>query len=73
MRCTYNDRDECHQKWQPFQDQFKAEIHDRAEEVDPSNEYDWWSLTLGWAIGKGMDPETAAEFATHIRYHTDLG
>ena len=52
---------------------FKIEVHDRANEVDPSKSEHWGSLILGWAIGKGLEPESAYEFATHIRYHTDLG
>ena len=41
--------------------------------VDPGNEQDWFSLTLGWAIAKGLEPEEAHKFAIHIRYHTALG
>lgn len=52
---------------------FKKEVHDRAAEVDPTNEYDWLCLTIGWALGKGAEPEDAALFAVHIRYQTDLG
>lgn len=51
---------------------FKAEITDRATEIDPNQEQDWFSLTLGWAIAKGLSPDTAHSFATHVRYHTDL-
>ena len=54
-------------------DQFKTEVSDRAEEVDESNSEDWFSLTIGWAIGKGLEPEPAHMFAIYIRYHTDLG
>lgn len=53
--------------------QFEEEVHSKASEVDPSSEQDWYSLTLGWAIAKGLTPEQAHEFANHIRYHTDLG
>lgn len=52
---------------------FKEEAHDKSETIDPDNEHDWYSLTLGWALGKGMTPEDAAAFAIHIRYHTELG
>ncbi len=53
--------------------QFKVEVHDRAKKIDPHNEYDWTGLTLGWAIAKGLSPLDATEFATYIRYDTDLG
>lgn len=61
----------------PFDDRtieaFKTEVHDKGSEIDPGDEYDWWSLTLGWALGKGMSPDDASSFATHIRYNTSLG
>lgn len=59
-----------------FVDLFEREVHDRAGEIDSPNELDWYSLTLGWAIAKGMgleEPSEAHQFALHIRYHTDLG
>jgi len=52
---------------------FKTEVHDKAKEVDPSNEQDWFSITLGWALGKGLSPDRAHEFAIYIRYKTELG
>jgi len=52
---------------------FKADVHDLAALVDPDNEQDWYSLTLGYFIGKGEDPESAHDLALYIRYHTDLG
>ncbi len=54
-------------------EQFKTEVSDRAEDVDPSNNEDWFSLTIGWGIAKGLEPEPAHMFAIYIRYHTDLG
>lgn len=51
---------------------FKEEVTDRASDVDPDNEQDWGSLTLGWALAKGMTPNEANEFATFVRYNTDL-
>ena len=53
--------------------EFKVECHDRAEELDSSNEQDWYSLTLGWAVAKGLNPEEAHEVALYLRYNTDLG
>ena len=51
---------------------FKKEVTDRSEEVDPCEEEHWGSLTLGWAIAKGLSPEDAKEFAVYIRYNTEL-
>lgn len=52
---------------------FKKECHERAKLIDPDDDQDWYSLTLGWAIAKGMHPDKAHEFANHIRYETELG
>lgn len=54
-------------------DLWKSEVFDKANEIDPDNERDWYSLCVGWMIGKGYDAETATDFARHIRYNTDLG
>jgi len=51
---------------------FQSEVHDRADRVDPTNEQDWFSVTLGWAIAKGLTPESAHDFAIHVRYKTNL-
>lgn len=53
--------------------QFETEVDNLSEEVDPNDEQDWYSLSLGWAIGKGLTPEHAIDFAEHIRWDTDLG
>lgn len=54
-------------------EQFRKEVHLRAGEIDPENSQDWYSLTLGWAVGKGLSAEDAHTFATYVRYQTDLG
>ena len=52
---------------------FKTEVNDRASDIDPANDLDWFSLTFGWAVAKGLSPREAHLFAIHIRYNTDLG
>jgi len=52
---------------------FKTECHYCSEEIDEYNEEDWRSLTIGWAIAKGLSPKEARDFARHIRYDTELG
>lgn len=52
--------------------EFKRDVSDRAAKIDPGGEEHWGSLTLGWAIAKGMKPEDARRFANYIRYQTDL-
>jgi len=56
-----------------MEEKFKTEVCDRSKEVDPREEHDWFSLTLGWAIAKGLTLKDAYQFALHIRYETDLG
>ena len=52
---------------------FKSEVHDRGKQVDPDNELDWFALTIGWAIAKGLTPRKAWTLAIYLRYNTDLG
>lgn len=52
---------------------FKTEVSDKAEEIDPHNMHDWFSLTLGWAIGKGLSLKDAKDFAIYIKHETPLG
>ena len=54
---------------------FQVEIFKDRENIDkggPSGNEDWYSLCVGWALGKGLNPEEAHEFACHIRYNTDM-
>lgn len=44
-------------------DQFDQEIGSRTEEIDESDAHDWWSLVYGWALGKGLDVDSADEFS----------
>ncbi|EGR3229182.1 hypothetical protein ACXHQ0_19595 [Vibrio antiquarius] len=46
------------------------EVYDKAEEVDPTGSQYWYSIVLGWAIGKGLEPEAAHDFAYHVIYET---
>ena len=45
---------------------FKTEVADRSEAIDEVKYLDWYSLALGWAIGKGLSPDEAHDFANHI-------
>jgi len=51
---------------------FKVEVNDHSSKVDPDDEEDWKSLTLGWALAKGVSPAEARDFASYVRYETDL-
>lgn len=60
-------------KFQILEESFKEEVHDRGEEIDPAYEMCWHTLTVGWALGKGLDPDSAKSFASYIEYQTNLG
>ena len=53
--------------------EFKVEVDDLGDEIDPNYEYHWESLIIGWSLGKGLSPDDANEFASYIRHNTDLG
>lgn len=66
-RCKY-----CRELY-PMQRDWVRQVFSRRERIDPNNEEDWYSLALGYALGKGVSVTTAHQFALHIRYHTPLG
>lgn len=45
---------------------WKVEVLDKAEQVDPLEDYIWRGVAVGWAIGKGMDIGQAQEFVNHL-------
>lgn len=44
-----------------FED-WKTEIHDKSEEVDPHEERSWEDINLGWCLAKGLSLVTARAF-----------
>lgn len=58
---------------QSWAQQFRTEVWTKSNEIDPGDERDWRSLTLGWALGRGMNPKDADSFSRYIRYETDMG
>ena len=54
---------------------FKQEVCDAVESSDCAEDYQelcWLSITVGWALAQGMTTAQARDFASYIRYHTDL-
>lgn len=60
-------------KYELLAEEFKEEVHERSEDIDPAYELCWHTLTVGWALGKGLDPDSARSFASYIEYQTNLG
>lgn len=52
--------------------EFAEQVTQFSEDIDPDNERCWLSLTVGWAVAKGMTGEDANDFATWVRYETEL-
>ncbi len=47
---------------------YKKLVCDRAKDVDPSNEYDWFALSLGFLMGYGLTLDEAHDLSLWIRY-----
>jgi hypothetical protein len=47
---------------------FKNEVCLHSKEVDPPDEEDWYSLSLGFFIGKGTGIEKAHDLSRLVRY-----
>jgi hypothetical protein len=53
--------------------QWRKEVYDRESEVDEDQSENWYSLALGYALGKGKSPNEAHAFARHVlNYESDL-
>ena len=47
---------------------FKVEVCDRFAEVDPHSEEDWYALSLGYFLAKGLSIEESRFTASKVRY-----
>lgn len=50
-------------------ERFMNEIYTMGADIDATDDLDWFSLTVGWALALGVKPEEAYEVASHVRYH----
>lgn len=48
--------------------QYQQEIWNREAEIDRYSQEDWSSITLGWAIAKGLKPKEAKKFRDYVTY-----
>lgn len=51
---------------------FVRDVYQKAEEVDPGSLHDWFSLSLGYFLGRGASSEVAHELALDVRFHDNL-
>ncbi len=49
-------------------EEFKKEVCERAKEVDPQEELDWYALSIGFFLAKGATLEEAEKLAVEARY-----
>jgi hypothetical protein len=47
---------------------FKRNVCDRAEEVDPDDQYDWFSLSMGYFLAIGCTLNQAHNLSLDARY-----
>lgn len=47
-----------------LQQKFKDEVYDR-EDIDPDDQFDWDSLTFGWALANGCSRDEAMTFSIY--------
>ena len=40
----------------------------KSRDIDPRDEQDWFSLTLGFFLGKGVPAEEAHDLSRYVRY-----
>lgn len=59
-------------QWVPLIQEFADKVASN-KDVDPEGEYHWGDLTYGWALAKGLEVEDAKEFASFVRYCTNVG
>jgi len=67
-----NDAEKINPKTLALLKKFDKEVFSKSKKIDPYSEHYWLSLTVGWALANGMTPDDANEFASFVRYHTDL-
>jgi len=46
----------------------KKDVLNQAHLVDPNNESRWGDLAMGYALGKGLDPDQAVDFELFLHH-----
>lgn len=49
-------------------EKFKKEVCENSKEIDPNEEYDWYSLSLGFFLALGANVEDASKWCIEVRY-----
>jgi hypothetical protein len=48
---------------------FMEDVCERSKDIDPSEEYDWNGIAIGYFIAKSVDIEESHKLARIARYH----
>lgn len=56
-------------------EEFRNLVNIEGKHLDPSDELDWYSLSIGYIIGKmpGMPNDRVVELACYMRYTLEIG
>ena len=46
--------------------EWKIDVLEKESDIDPNQEEVWYSMALGYALGKGEQPDTAYVFANYL-------
>lgn len=49
-------------------ERFRREVCERASDIDPAGEQDWYSMSLGFFVACGLSIEEATRCADEVRY-----
>jgi len=49
-------------------ERFKTEVCSKSKEIDPGDEYDWYDLSVGYFLAKGLTIADATNLAVEARY-----
>jgi hypothetical protein len=47
---------------------FKTDVCDKSKEIDPGEEYDWFGISYGYFIAKGLSIDHAHKLSIIARY-----
>lgn len=65
------DRPELIEQYKEVITSFRVEIRGHAKEVDEDDERDWFCMSYGYFLGKGVCIDDAYALARHVRYNCE--
>jgi len=65
---TDQERKDLLKKYQKEVDDFKKDVCDDSNVIDPNDELDWFTLSYGYFLAKGMNAVNAYTLSIIVRY-----